>query len=348
MAEVRRIPSPGSTIDGRWTRLVPVAAYTDTAIEDLRFRLGLRPEMVAPGIDGAAAGSSRFGDAAIIAEVGTGRPLGILGNVEIGDYPGVTGLVIYVDQENTRTGYAMEAWFHYVQRMFDLGATKIQMEVMSFNIPVHRIMRKIGARPEVVLRQHFYIAGRHWDGTLYAFDRKDWAAVERRYGDIIPRVAAVGGSRLGPVQSHERAPLIVSEGERVKVDYLILADAAIAADGKHYLHGAGWDTVIASAFPVIHRHVSAALRLRLPNQDSRHRLGVDVVGPDGASLLASPIYTDVAPDPTMPANGAEDQALCLVFNFDGLRLGGPGTHAVVVNVDGVEAHRSPFQVRTIG
>ena len=101
-----RKPAAGSTIEGQWIRLTPLAAYTDGAVHDLMFRLGLRPEMVAPEASGRPAGS-RFGEPAVIASRATGEMLGILNNVELGDYPGVAGLVIYVDEQRSRAGYAM-------------------------------------------------------------------------------------------------------------------------------------------------------------------------------------------------------------------------------------------------
>ena len=213
---------------------------------------------------------------------------------------------------------------------------------MSFNTPVHRIMRKIGARPEVVLREHFYIAGRHWDGTLYGLDREAWAAVDDRYREIVSRPAAVGSSRQDSDPHRNNR-----EETSMKVDYLILADAAIAADGKHYLHGAGWETIGARALPVFHSQMSAALRVLVPAGDPPSRLGLDLVDPDGGSLLPAPLYADVGPVATPLGGLGPEQAICLVFNFGGLHLSTPGQHAVVLSVDGAEVHRTTFQVQVI-
>ncbi|MEA2682381.1 MAG: hypothetical protein QOK05_709 [Chloroflexota bacterium] len=309
--------------------------------------------MVAPGHEGIPPGS-RFGDAAVISVTETGEMLGIIGNIEIAEYPGVAGLVIYVDEKRARAGYAMIAWFRYVDRMFQLGAVKIQMEVLSFNTPVHRIMRRIGARPEALLREHFYIAGRHWDATLYGFDRQAWQAVDKRYREVVRHPSAVASSRQGsqvlqlkrtPANT-ETAPTDESPMEAIdmKVDYLVLADAAIATEGKHYLHGAGWDSLVAVSLPVFHRHMAAALRLRLPGGGATRRLGVDVVNPEGASILAAPIYNDLVP--ASADQGLDEQAMALVFNFDSLHFTQAGRYSVVVSVDGVELHRTPFTVRT--
>ena len=339
MASAQAAPSPRSVVGGQWVRLTPLDAHSPAAIEDLRYRLGLRPEMVAPGQEGTPTGS-RFGDAAVISDATTGEMLGIIGNVELAEYPGVAGLVIYVDETRSRAGYAMAAWFHYVERMFQLGATKVQMEVMSFNTPVQRIMRRIGARPEAVLREHFYIAGRFWDATLFGFDRQAWEVVEKRYRKTVERPSALASSRQDPIALGMR-----KETPRMSIDYLVLADAAIAADGKHYLHGAGWDTITAASLPAYHHHLAAAVRLRLPGAGPARRLGIDVVGPDGASLLAAPVYNDIVPTGEPPAAEPPEQALPLVFNFEGLHFTRFGTYHVVVSLDGVELHRAPFHVR---
>jgi hypothetical protein len=331
-AEALRAPSAGSLIPGQWVRLVPVSAYADAALAELRYRLGLRPEMVAPGVDGAPAGSSRFGEAAVIVDAATGAMLGVIGNEEIGDYPGVAALVIYVDEARTRAGYAMEAWWRYVERIFQLGAVKVQMEVMAFNTPVHRIMRRIGARPEAVLREHFFIAGKHWDGTLYGFDRPTWEAVDRKYRAVVERPTALGRAPRSTGLTNSPSP---KEDPTVKVDYLVFADAAITADGKQYLHGAGWESLFATGFPVFHRHMSVALRLRVAPAPAAKRLAIDLVDPQGDSLLSAPMYVDL---PAVP--GPAEQLLCLVFDLDSIHFAAPGAYAVLASVDGVELHRA--------
>jgi hypothetical protein len=49
----------------------------------------------------------------------------------------------------------------------------------------------------------------------------------------------------------------------MQVDYLVLADAAAAVEGKHYIHGAGWDRLLAPSFPVTHPLMSVAIRFRI-------------------------------------------------------------------------------------
>src|ERR1700737_5514077 len=79
------------------------------------------------------------------------------------------------------------------------------------------------------------------------------------------------------------------------VYYPVLADAATAAEGKHYIHGAGWDTVFATAFPVTQPSLGVALRLRVPWHDTNQptKISVDVVNADNLSILPEPIGGEV-------------------------------------------------------
>ncbi len=135
----------------------------------------------------------------------------------------------------------------------------------------------------------------------------------------------------------------------LQVDYLVLADAAAAAEGKHYIHGAGWDTLVAPAFPVIHPALSVAVRVRVPWSDTnlRHLLELDLIDADGQSILHNPPGVIRAPitmgRPAQVAPGS-DQVLPLVFNLHGLQFRQAGTYLVVLRLEGRDVARAPFQV----
>jgi hypothetical protein len=133
------------------------------------------------------------------------------------------------------------------------------------------------------------------------------------------------------------------------VDYLVVADAAIAVEGKHYVHGAGWDVIWSSSFPAVQNQFAAALRLRVPWSDTNqpHMVKVDVVDADAVTLLPSPpgplggALTAGRP-PQLPVG--EDQVIVLTFTFVQVTFPQPGTYAVTVSIDGVECARAPFRV----
>src|SRR5690348_3526788 len=76
----------------------------------------------------------------------------------------------------------------------------------------------------------------------------------------------------------------------LQVDYLVLADAADAMNGKLYILGGGWDRIGAASFPVAHPQLAAAIRLRCPWNDTNtpHEFELDVLDEDGNSILPEP------------------------------------------------------------
>jgi hypothetical protein len=135
----------------------------------------------------------------------------------------------------------------------------------------------------------------------------------------------------------------------MNVDYLVLADAAAVADGKLYIHGAGWDNLLSGSFPVTHPSMSAAIRLRIPWTETNlpHTLELDVVNEDGQSILPTPpgpIRGTVSVGRPPRLQHGQDQVLPLVINVNGLKFDQPGIYAVILRLDGLDAARSPFTV----
>lgn len=138
----------------------------------------------------------------------------------------------------------------------------------------------------------------------------------------------------------------------MQVDYLVLADAAAAAEGKHYIHGAGWDTIFSGAFPVQHPLLSVAARLRIPwtATNQPHKLGLDVIDADGSSILPDPpgpIAGEINMGRPAHLSPGDDQVACLVFNLQGLQFESTGTFSVTFTIDGSEEARSTFKVAPI-
>jgi hypothetical protein len=135
----------------------------------------------------------------------------------------------------------------------------------------------------------------------------------------------------------------------MQVDYLVLSDAAVAADGKHYIHGAGWDTIWVSAFPAAHPLIAVAVRLRAPWNDTNqpHELLIDVLDDDGNSVVpnppGAPRGTINVGRPPHIAPGS-DQVVPLAISLQGLSFARAGTYSVVLRLDGADAARSPFSV----
>lgn len=134
----------------------------------------------------------------------------------------------------------------------------------------------------------------------------------------------------------------------MQLDYLLLADAAAAAEGKLYIHGAGWETIYVMTFPAVHPAIGVAARLRVAWEETNqpHSLEINVVkaNEDGDSLLSEPLRADI--NLGRPANLApgSDQFVPLALNITNLRFEEPGSYAVVLRMDGSVLASSPFDV----
>lgn len=136
----------------------------------------------------------------------------------------------------------------------------------------------------------------------------------------------------------------------LQVDYLVVADAVAAVEGKHYIQGGGWDNLFAAHFPATHPALGIAVRLRVPWNDTNrpYQVQLDIIDDDTqASILSSPPGPPSGVinlgRPPLLSPGA-DQVVCLAFNLYGLQFRQPGSYLAVVRIEGAEAGRSPFSV----
>ncbi len=134
----------------------------------------------------------------------------------------------------------------------------------------------------------------------------------------------------------------------MQIDYFVLADAVAVADGKHYIHGAGWDTLFAATFPAHHPSLSVAVRLRIPWEETNQQfaLEVDVLldGEEHDSILAEPLRGIVNAQRPPQAPPGSDLLLHLALGFTNLQFERPGLYAVVLRIDGLPLADSPFNV----
>jgi hypothetical protein len=139
------------------------------------------------------------------------------------------------------------------------------------------------------------------------------------------------------------------EAGMIQVDYFVLADAVAAVGGKHYIHGAGWDTLTSSGFPTVHPAMGAAVRLRIPWHDTNLpvEIELDVLDADGRSILPNPPGVprgtlNVGRPPELPMG--DDQVLQLSFPLTNLRFASAGRYVVSFRLAGEVVARAPFRV----
>jgi hypothetical protein len=133
----------------------------------------------------------------------------------------------------------------------------------------------------------------------------------------------------------------------MQVDYLILADSVAVAEGKHYIHGGGWDTLYTFSFPALHPILGVAARLRVPVNEQGEQLALEVDirgGEEDSSILAEPIRGIVSAEQPPHAPPDSDLLLHLAFSFASLQFNSPGTYRSVLRVDGQPLAESRFKV----
>jgi hypothetical protein len=133
----------------------------------------------------------------------------------------------------------------------------------------------------------------------------------------------------------------------MRVDYLILADSVAVAEGKHYIHGGGWDALYTASFPAIHPVLGIAARLRVPSEElgQEFALEVDVQGgEEGVSILDDALRGIVKAEPLPHARPDSDLLLHLALSFTNLQFDSPGPYNVVLRIDGQPLFESQFNV----
>ncbi len=134
----------------------------------------------------------------------------------------------------------------------------------------------------------------------------------------------------------------------LQVDYMVVADAALAANNRHYIHGT-IDVLWATAVPVTHPALSIAIRLRVPWNDANtpFPIEIDLVDPDEESILPERPQGTITMGRPATAIPGEDGLVPLVYNLVMIQFRKPGTHGVVLRMGGHELQRARFQVRLV-
>ncbi len=135
----------------------------------------------------------------------------------------------------------------------------------------------------------------------------------------------------------------------IQVDYMVLADAATAADGKLYIHGAGWNRITIVSFPV-HYAFAIALQFRIPWSDTNDPCGIefDIVDEDERSMfpneadrIGGGIVAGRPPDLMV----GDEQVLSLAIRVNP-EFQRPGRYTAIMRLDGVDMKRADFRVVT--
>jgi hypothetical protein len=188
--------SETQSLVGHWVTLEPISRLNAADVRRLDAARERTPNL--GGAVGRRDTLKSFGSAMVIRANRTGDAFGLVENGEMVGYPGVAVVLIYADPDLARPGVAMEAFAMYIKHVFASGARLVHIEVVAFNEPVLRMLRRIGVNEQARLRDQMYTGGRFWDVQIFAFDAEQFKGIWSRYAHILPgggRKPAALGSR---------------------------------------------------------------------------------------------------------------------------------------------------------
>jgi Family of unknown function (DUF6941) len=125
---------------------------------------------------------------------------------------------------------------------------------------------------------------------------------------------------------------------------IFLAEAAVAQEGKFFVHGGGMHYLRTAGFPTIIPSLSVLALIRLQPDECRtsHAFSLSGTGPDGIVFLPSTIGGLIGElikeRPDLPVNAT------IIVNFRGVVITKPGKHEFCLEVDGRELGRVSFVV----
>lgn len=133
----------------------------------------------------------------------------------------------------------------------------------------------------------------------------------------------------------------------IRIGYMVLADAAASAEGKLYIHGAGWNRINVASFPVTYAF-AVAVQLCIPWTDTNQpcRIEFDIVDDDERSIFpdeAQKINGEIVAGrpPALEVGDEQVVSIALRVNPEFQR---PGHYTAVIRLDGVIANRARFRV----
>jgi hypothetical protein len=135
----------------------------------------------------------------------------------------------------------------------------------------------------------------------------------------------------------------MDSNDRIRTEWIILADYAEVINGKLYLMGGGWDRLtVNSGFPVTQQcGIAVSFRVPWSLTNQTHHFELEVADDDGKSLVQADGYFEVARPPGSPPG----QPQRFQFSMNGpVQFEHPGGYVIIARSDGEEIDRSSFAV----
>jgi hypothetical protein len=142
-----------------------------------------------------------------------------------------------------------------------------------------------------------------------------------------------------------------------------LADSVVAAEGKLYVQGAGWNAIFTPTVPFRQNRLGVGVLIEVPYTatNQMHNLVLKIVDADENSIPIADAPPGVeTPDgkihelkgqftvgrpPLLPPG--DEQMVPIALNIEGLEFKEPGRYSVVISISGTEMKRLPIRVQQV-
>jgi hypothetical protein len=132
----------------------------------------------------------------------------------------------------------------------------------------------------------------------------------------------------------------------LKVKSAMLADAAVVADGKLYIHGGQWDTLATGTLPLRHPAMAIVLVVEVPYTDAQQSHQIELVLEfEGTELDApTPVIGNLRTGHPAISDPGAPVFVSLAVPIQNLELQEAGRYDWRVKIDGAQVERIPMAV----
>lgn len=139
-----------------------------------------------------------------------------------------------------------------------------------------------------------------------------------------------------------------------------LADSVVAAEGKLYVQGAGWNIVYARAVPTRHDRIGIGLLIHVPytatNQAHKFEIRLEDADANTLPIGEAPPDAQVEDGKIRQFGGdfnvgrppdlkpGDEQIVPIALNINGLPFEAAGSYSFVIEIDGSEVKRLTFRL----
>jgi hypothetical protein len=137
----------------------------------------------------------------------------------------------------------------------------------------------------------------------------------------------------------------------IRIDCFMLCDGAQESNGKLYVLGGGWDTLLGQDFPLTIHTFAVALKLAVPwNEANRQRrFRIEVRDPDNnKDILPRPLEGEFNVGRPPTAQPGDDLTVVLAITFNAVVFPKPGTFGFHLLVDNDELATTKLCARKLG